>query len=178
VKLYQDVPPDDPGASTDTMKTLRDMMVEVFAIGPVPATIRELCSAVKVEGGPFLNHVAAFQLEVYESMPSPPDVHTLLRTTTPPLLGSAQVPLSTTIFEPLVVVVPAMAAVTFPTSAIQKKILAGVKAAIRAGFSAAMHNEGLQHAGWETERIVVWSNVFAESIMSDLDIGLSPLFFH
>jgi hypothetical protein len=177
VKLYHNVPSDVPGASTGTMKTLRDMMVDVFSIVPVPATIRELCSEVKAKCGPFLNHVEAFELEVYESMLPESNVHTLRRTTTPPLLGSAQVPLSTTIVEPLVVVVPDIAAVASPAAADQEFLADFVALAASLRQILALGKRSRGHSVFLSNGTVIPLTVhsvldraeeFVKSIMADL----------
>jgi hypothetical protein len=104
VRLYQIVPPDVPGPTMDdggtlSMTQLR-AMGRAFDIEPVPKRISALCRAVKAENPNRLSHADAAELEVYEPMRSETEVLTKF-------LPDDQVPLSTTSFEPMVVVVPA-----------------------------------------------------------------------
>jgi hypothetical protein len=122
VRLYQAVLPDvsvdtmDDGG-TRTVATHR-AMGRAFSITPVPRHTDALCRAVKVETGPRLTHVAAYELKMYEPMPSAGD-DLALPSTEAPMLGSAPIPLSTTELVPLVVVVPATPAVAIPSAADQ-----------------------------------------------------------
>jgi hypothetical protein len=156
VKLYQAVVPGVPGATMMDDGGTRSMathcaMGQAIPITPVPLNIDELCRAVKAESAPDLNQIAAFELDAYEPMPSATDF-LALPSTEAPMLRSARVPLFTTSLEPLVVVVPAIAAGPYPAASVRVRIPPAGKA-----------------KGKEMQSALHRANQFAASIMSDLE---------